>query len=100
LPHQNAAGAYCLPGKALHPKTLPMLSRPLVVLPWPFLCAMLSLLVLRTANAAPVWRRGSHCFDGSYDSVNKIRISAELYYAMPSPLRGGASSCSMSCSGV
>jgi len=36
-------------------------------------------LVLRTANTAPVWRGGNHCFDGSYDTANGIRISAELY---------------------
>src|SRR5262245_50935419 len=36
-------------------------------------------LVLRTANAAPVWRGGNHYVGGSYNVTNRIRISAELY---------------------
>src|SRR5882672_1190468 len=35
-------------------------------------------LVLRTANAAPVWRGGNGCFDRPYDAVNRIRIAAKL----------------------
>ena len=35
--------------------------------------------VLRTAHAAPVWRGGNRCCDGSYDAANGICISAELY---------------------
>src|SRR5712691_7197412 len=36
-------------------------------------------LVLRTANAAPVWRGGTHCFDMTYCAADGIHISARLY---------------------
>ena len=37
------------------------------------------LLVLRTANAAPVWRGGTHCFCTRSGGKNCIQTSAELY---------------------
>ena len=36
-------------------------------------------LVLRTANAAPVWRGGMHCFCTRSGGKNWIQTSAELY---------------------
>src|SRR5262249_49775883 len=37
-----------------------------------------SRLVLRTANAAPVWRGGMRCFSTHFGGKNWIHISAEL----------------------
>ena len=36
-------------------------------------------LVLRTANAAPVWRGGTRCFSTRFGGKNWIHTSAELY---------------------
>ena len=36
-------------------------------------------LVLRTANAAPVWRGGNGCFNVRYRIENGGQMAAELY---------------------
>src|SRR5215475_883632 len=88
------------PAKRFTPRRLPMLSRPLVVLPCPFLCAILSLL----RDVLSAQRRGHRVLDAllgrriMLDALLGRRIMLDALLGrriMLDALLGGVNSCNL-----